>query len=103
MFQPDSLLSIREHQNSLILKIHKEFFGRTINNGNSSIKKCRSQVLQENARKEFEQARNEKDAEVITRLILVSRDSLTKTLEKVDPLYLSIAKNVVDSRQISIA
>jgi hypothetical protein len=40
-------------------------------------------MLRENARKEFEQAKHETDPQMVTRMLLVGRDSLTKTLEKV--------------------
>jgi hypothetical protein len=43
----------------------------------------RSTILRENARKEFEQSQYETDPQTITRLILVGRDALTKTMEKV--------------------
>jgi hypothetical protein len=45
--------------------------------------KYRSDILLANARHEFEQARYEQDAEIRTRLLLVGRDALSKTLEKV--------------------
>lgn len=43
----------------------------------------RSTILRENARKEFDQSRYETDPQMITRMILVGRDALTKTMEKV--------------------
>ncbi|CAK9210957.1 unnamed protein product [Sphagnum troendelagicum] len=39
-------------------------------------------LLCESARHEFEQARNEKDPEVIARLLVVGRDAVHRTLEK---------------------
>lgn len=40
-------------------------------------------ILKENARKEFEQARYERDPEMISRLLVVGRDALNQTMEKV--------------------
>lgn len=42
-----------------------------------------SLILKQNARYEFEQARHEKDPELIVRMIIVGRDSLNKTMEKI--------------------
>ena len=42
-----------------------------------------SRVLRENARKEFEQASFERDPEILARLLMVGRESLDKTMEKV--------------------
>ncbi|KAF2297987.1 hypothetical protein GH714_006854 [Hevea brasiliensis] len=39
-------------------------------------------VLQENARKEFEEARFEKDPEIVTRLLIGGRDAVQCALEK---------------------
>lgn len=39
-------------------------------------------ILKENARKEFEQARYERDPEMISRLLVVGRDALNQTMEK---------------------
>ncbi|XP_043723518.1 uncharacterized protein LOC122670636 [Telopea speciosissima] len=39
-------------------------------------------VLRENARKEFEEARFERDPEVITRLIIAGRDSVQSAIDK---------------------
>ncbi|KAJ9165918.1 hypothetical protein P3X46_020731 [Hevea brasiliensis] len=39
-------------------------------------------VLQENARKEFEEARFEKDPEIVTRLLIGGRDAVQSALEK---------------------
>ncbi|WCJ35061.1 LYR family of Fe/S cluster biogenesis protein [Euphorbia peplus] len=39
-------------------------------------------VLRENARKEFEEARFEKDVEVVTRLIIGGRDAVEEAIEK---------------------
>ncbi|KDP33252.1 hypothetical protein JCGZ_13092 [Jatropha curcas] len=39
-------------------------------------------VLRENARKEFEEARFEKDPEIVTRLIIGGRDAVQSALEK---------------------
>ena len=41
-----------------------------------------SKIIRANARKEFEQAKYERDPEMIARLLLVGRDSLTQTMEK---------------------
>jgi hypothetical protein len=41
-----------------------------------------SRIIRVNARKEFEQAKHERDPEMIARLLLVGRDSLTQTMEK---------------------
>ena len=40
-------------------------------------------MLHANARAEFEQARYEQDPELVTRMLVVGRDSLTATLDKV--------------------
>ncbi|KAL2945300.1 Mitochondrial zinc maintenance protein 1 mitochondrial [Bienertia sinuspersici] len=40
-------------------------------------------ILRENARKEFEEARYEKDPEVITRLLIGGRDAVQSALDKV--------------------
>jgi hypothetical protein len=42
-----------------------------------------SEILAENARKEFEQARHERDPEMISRMLVVGRDALNQTMEKV--------------------
>lgn len=52
-----------------------------------------SDVLRQNARKEFEQARYEQDRLVITRLLVVGRDCLNQTSEK----FLAAAKAVNDN------
>lgn len=39
-------------------------------------------VLRENARKEFEEARFEKDPEIITRLLIGGRDAVQAALDK---------------------
>ncbi|CAN6443921.1 unnamed protein product [Victoria cruziana] len=39
-------------------------------------------ILRENARREFEEARHETDAEIITRLLIGGRDALDSALEK---------------------
>jgi hypothetical protein len=44
---------------------------------------ARSQVIRQSARKEFEEARNEQDPEVIARLLLVGRDCVLQIKEKV--------------------
>lgn len=41
-----------------------------------------SQVLRDNARKEFEQARYETDPKIIARLLFVGRDCLNQTKDK---------------------
>lgn len=40
-------------------------------------------ILRQNARKEFEQARFERDPEIILRMLMVGRDCLNQTVEKV--------------------
>jgi Complex 1 protein (LYR family) len=52
-----------------------------------------SDVLRANARKEFEQARYERDPEMIARLLMVGRDALNQTMEK----YHAKAKSIADS------
>ncbi len=45
--------------------------------------KCRSDILKASARYEFEQARYENDPEIITQLLVVGRDCLSQTVQKV--------------------
>lgn len=52
-----------------------------------------SDVLRQNARKEFEQARFERDPLVVTRLLVVGRDCLNQTADK----FLAAAKAVNDN------
>lgn len=40
-------------------------------------------ILKENARKEFEQARYERDPEMVSRMLVVGRDALNQAMEKV--------------------
>lgn len=42
-----------------------------------------SVILKENARQEFEQARHERDPEMVSRMLVVGRDALNQTMEKV--------------------
>jgi hypothetical protein len=56
-------------------------------------------MLRENTRKEFEQARYEQDPQMISRMLIVGRDSLTKTLEKVTHNHL-FSSLVLDCRKI---
>ena len=41
-----------------------------------------SRVLQKNARREFEQASYERDPEILARLLVVGREALDKSMEK---------------------
>ena len=50
-----------------------------------------SRILRTNARKEFEQASVERDPVILTRLLVVGRESLEKTMEK-----FSIKAKVID-------
>jgi hypothetical protein len=52
-----------------------------------------SEVLRVNARKEFEQARFERDPLVVTRLLFVGRDCLTQTTDK----FAAAAKAMTDN------
>lgn len=58
-----------------------------------------SKVLKQNARKEFEQARYESDPMVVTRLLVVGRDALNQTNEKLIQTATSIKDNVDRSRR----
>lgn len=51
-----------------------------------------SEVLRQNARKEFEQARFEQDPLVVQRLLFVGRDCLNQTTDK----YFAAAKKLED-------
>jgi len=51
-----------------------------------------SNVIRKNARKEFEQARHERDPEMVARLLVVGRESLNQTMEK----FYSKAQKIAD-------
>jgi len=55
-------------------------------------------ILRQNARKEFEQARFERDPAVITRLLFVGRDCLNQTMEKVASASKSMRDNIDRTR-----
>lgn len=55
-------------------------------------------VLRENARKEFEQARYETDRLIITRMLVVGRDSLNQIKEKVAATAKAVNDNIDRSR-----
>mmetsp|Transcript_11771 Transcript_11771/g.18087 ORF Transcript_11771/g.18087 Transcript_11771/m.18087 type:complete len:100 (+) Transcript_11771:32-331(+) len=57
-----------------------------------------SRVLRENARKEFEQAREEKDPLIIARLLVVGRDCLMETQFKFDQTEKKIREKVERTR-----
>lgn len=57
-----------------------------------------SQVLKENARKEFEECRNEKDPLLIARLLFVGRDCLNKTTEGLMKASKKIEENIDSTR-----
>lgn len=57
-----------------------------------------SQILRQNARKEFEAARVERDPLIITRLLVVGREALDKTMEKVHSAHRKIAENIDKTR-----
>ena len=53
-----------------------------------------SEILQKNARREFEQARHESDPKIITKLLFVGRDCMNQTTER----YLKAAKKIADDK-----
>lgn len=53
-----------------------------------------SQVLRVNARKEFEQAKHEKDPLLIARMLVVGRDCLQQTVEKYQGAANAFMENV---------
>ena len=55
-----------------------------------------SQVIRMNARKEFDQARHERDPEMIARLLVVGRESLNQTMEKFYKKAQTIADDISD-------
>lgn len=55
-------------------------------------------VLRKNARKEFEQARYERDTLVITRLLVVGRDSLKQINEKLVNAAQAVNDNIDKTR-----
>jgi hypothetical protein len=55
-------------------------------------------ILRKNARYEFEQARYERDALVVTRLLFVGRDCLNKTTEKFLAASDSLKQNIEKTR-----
>lgn len=57
-----------------------------------------SKVLQMNARKEFEQASFERDPEILARLLMVGREALDKTMEKVFNKAKVIEENIRKTR-----
>ena len=56
------------------------------------------EILKANARKEFEQARYEKDPLIITRLLVVGRDSLNQIKEKVTATAQAVNDNIDRTR-----
>jgi Complex 1 protein (LYR family) len=57
-----------------------------------------SRILQVNARKEFEQASFERDPEILARLLMVGRESLEKTMEKMFNKAKIIEENIKKTR-----
>lgn len=57
-----------------------------------------SEILRQNARKEFEQARYETDPLIITRLLFVGRDCLNQTVEKFIATQQKIKDNIEKTR-----
>lgn len=57
-----------------------------------------SLILRENARKEFEAARHERDPLLITRMLFVGRDCLTQTKEKYAITAKKIEENIDKTR-----
>ena len=55
-------------------------------------------ILKVNARKEFEQARFERDPEIIARLLFVGRDCLNQTTEKFSQAAKTIQDNIDKTR-----
>ena len=55
-------------------------------------------VLRNNARKEFEQSRNEREPLVVARLLFVGRDCLNQTQEKLAEAHKKIAENIDKTR-----
>lgn len=55
-------------------------------------------ILRQNARKEFEQARYENDPIVVTRLLLVGRDCLNQTLYKFEEQAKKLHDNIDATR-----
>ena len=58
-----------------------------------------SNLLKKNARKEFEEARLERDPLIIARLLLVGRDCLNQSLERLDLANKSFKDNIDKTRQ----
>mmetsp|Transcript_15641 Transcript_15641/g.26207 ORF Transcript_15641/g.26207 Transcript_15641/m.26207 type:complete len:91 (-) Transcript_15641:1064-1336(-) len=57
-----------------------------------------SEVLQHNARKEFEQARYETDPLIVSRLLLVGRDCLNQTTDKFSAAAKAMNDNIDKTR-----
>ncbi|KAF0852232.1 mitochondrial Complex1_LYR family protein [Andalucia godoyi] len=57
-----------------------------------------SVILQQSARKEFESAKQEKDPEVIARLLVVGRDCLDKTVNAYHDQWEKLKSNIESSR-----
>ena len=55
-------------------------------------------VLRANARKEFEQARFERDPLIVVRLLFVGRDCLNQTVDKLRQASLAFEQNVNNTR-----
>lgn len=57
-----------------------------------------SDVLQKNARKEFEQAKYEKDPLIIARMLVVGRDALNQTTDKLLAATKAVHDNIDRTR-----
>ena len=57
-----------------------------------------SDILRRNARKEFEEARFEKDPEIIARLLFVGRDCLNQTNDRLMTAMKAMQKNIDNSK-----
>ena len=59
----------------------------------------RSKVLKDSARKEFEQAKYERDPAVITRLLFVGRDCLNKVKRNAADNAMKLTENVTQPKK----
>jgi len=55
-------------------------------------------ILRQNARREFEEARHERDPLLVARMLVVARDCVTQTQRKYDAASLKIREKIEQSR-----
>lgn len=86
-------------RNSESIKLYRDIFRATKHfTWKNEAGEYWSNVLRQNARKEFEQARFEKDPEIIARLLFVGRDCLNQTNDRLMTTIKAMQNNIDSSK-----